>query len=389
MKIGKLILIFLCFWQAAGAQEAGDIVVVLPGSTVHLRAASEGASRYQWYRDGDVLDGATGAIYAAVQEGKYTVISFNAEGCESGISNEIEIRFSGTSSAPAGEGIQYFCHFFDPVLADIEVQGINITWYDAEEGGNVLPDTQPLEEGGTYYASQAPGGPGTESQERLAVTVFLDQCPDLSVSKEVDNPEAPADTPVVFSVRINNETSPEVKDITIRDRLPSGFAYISHNADKGSYNATSGIWEIPLLSGNESAQLLVHAMVLPTGDHTNVAVLDASDPSDTDISNNRAEVTVIPSCLRVYNLFSPNGDGMNDTFRIDCIENYPKNKLEVYNRYGHIVFRQKGYDNTWKGASNVKNTISRNGMLPVGTYYYVLDPGDGSKPVSGWLYIMR
>ncbi|MGS2741975.1 T9SS type B sorting domain-containing protein [Sinomicrobium sp. M5D2P17] len=389
MKIGKLILIFLCFWQAIGAQEADDIVVVPPGSTVHLRAASEGASQYQWFRNGDALSGAVGVIYAATLEGKYTVISFNSEGCESDISNEIEIRFSGTSSPPVGDGIQYFCHFFDPVLADIEVQGLHITWYDAEEGGNILPHTQSLEEGQTYYASQSPGGPGTESRERLAVTVFLDRCPDLSVSKDVDTREAPADAPIVFSVKINNQTSIAVRDIVISDRIPSGFSYTSHNADKGSYNATSGIWDIPLLAGNESAELLVHATVLPTGDYTNIAILDASDPSDTNISNNRAEVTVIPSCLRVYNLFSPNGDGMNDTFRIDCIENYPENKLEVYNRYGHVVFRQKGYDNTWKGASNVKNTISRNGMLPVGTYYYVLDPGDGSKPVSGWLYIMR
>ncbi|UGU16980.1 gliding motility-associated C-terminal domain-containing protein [Sinomicrobium kalidii] len=389
MKIGKVIFIFLCFWQYAGAQEGNEVIVVPPGSTVNLHASSEGATQYQWFRDGVAVDGAVEETYAATLKGKYTVVSINAEGCPSEISNAVEIRFSGSSPPPSGEGEQYFCFVFDPVIADIEVTGEHITWYDAPERGNVLPGTHPLEDGVTYYASQSPGGPGNESEERLAVTVFLNACPDLSVSKSVDNPQPLVDAPVVFSVKVTNETAVTVRNIVIADRLPSGYAYSSHGADKGTYNAPSGVWDIPVLSEDESAELVISATVLSHGDYTNTAYLDNSDPEDTDDTNNSAEATTEPLCLKVYNLFSPNEDGMNDTFRIDCIENYPDNLLQVYNRYGNLVFKQKGYDNTWKGSSNVKNTISRNGMLPVGTYYYVLDLGDGSTPVSGWLYIMR
>ncbi len=181
----------------------------------------------------------------------------------------------------------------------------------------------------------------------------------------------------------------EVRNIAIRDHLPSGFSYTSHTTDSGNYNISSGIWDIPMLSGYANAELQVHAEVLPEGDYTNRAVLDDSDPWDVNSENNFAEVTLIPSCARVYNLFSPNGDGINDVFRIDCIEKYPDNTLEVFNRYGNTVFRQKGYDNTWQGESNVKNTISRNGQLPAGTYYYVLSLGNGTRPVTGWLFIMR
>ncbi|WP_268223689.1 T9SS type B sorting domain-containing protein [Sinomicrobium oceani] len=389
MKIGSFVFIFLCCWCNVNAQETSDIVVVLPGSKVTLNAASEGAVSYQWFLDGEELSGAVGATYIAMQQGKYTVISRNDEGCDSTISNTVEIRFSGRSSPPSGAGEQYFCHFNDPVIADIEVIGAHITWYDEEEGGSILAETTLLEDGSTYYATQAPEGPASESEERLAVTVFLNLCPDLSVSKSVDNQDALIGTPVIFSVKVSNETSLEVRNIAIRDHLPSGFSYTSHTTDNGNYNISSGIWDIPMLSGYANAELQVHAEVLPEGDYTNRAVLDDSDPWDVNSENNFAEVTLIPSCARVYNLFSPNGDGINDVFRIDCIEKYPDNTLEVFNRYGNTVFRQKGYDNTWQGESNVKNTISRNGQLPAGTYYYVLSLGNGTRPVTGWLFIMR
>ncbi|MBC9797355.1 gliding motility-associated C-terminal domain-containing protein [Sinomicrobium weinanense] len=390
MRIRKLFFIFLCFWQYAGAQGNDEIIVIPPGSTVNLHASSRGAFYYQWFRNGEAVNDATGDTYAVVLEGIYTVVSFNVDGCSSEISNEVEVRFSDDSSPPPdGESDQYFCMLYHPVIADIKVTGINITWYDAPREGHVLPGNHPLEEGVTYYASQSPEAGGNESGERLAVTVFPDVCPDLAVTKEVDDPRPLIDRPVNFTVRVANKTPIAIRDIVIVDRLPSGYAYISHWSDKGTYNASSGTWVIPVLPGDETGELQVRATVLFREDYVNVARLSTSDPRDTDETNNRAEAATSPRCLTVYNLFSPNEDGNNDTFRIDCIENYPENQLRVYNRYGNLVFKQKGYDNSWKGSSNIKNTISRNGMLPVGTYYYVLDLGDGSKPVSGWLYIMR
>ncbi len=94
-------------------------------------------------------------------------------------------------------------------------------------------------------------------------------------------------------------------------------------------------------------------------------------------------------CLTIYNEFSPNGDGVNDTFVIDCIENYPDNKTEVYNRWGNKVYEKSGYLNDWDGTSNGRALVKQADKLPVGTYYYVLDLGDGSKPRAGWLYINR
>ena len=74
---------------------------------------------------------------------------------------------------------------------------------------------------------------------------------------------------------------------------------------------------------------------------------------------------------------------------IDCIETFPNNKLEVYNRWGNIVYSKKGYRNDWDGTSNGRAVINGSDQLPVGTYYYVIDLGEGSEPKVGWLYINR
>lgn len=82
--------------------------------------------------------------------------------------------------------------------------------------------------------------------------------------------------------------------------------------------------------------------------------------------------------------FSPNGDGINDNWTIENIEQYPNNMVSVFNRSGKLVYKQKGYENSWNGISN---KIGGNNKLPVGPYIFIIDLGDGSQPTQGWLYI--
>jgi gliding motility-associated-like protein len=92
--------------------------------------------------------------------------------------------------------------------------------------------------------------------------------------------------------------------------------------------------------------------------------------------------------LVVFNEFTPNEDGSNDFFNIKCAEYYPHNKLEIYNRYGSLVYNTSNYKNTWKGVANVDGTFDGT-VLPSGTYYYIFDIGDSKGVKTGWLYIMR
>lgn len=82
------------------------------------------------------------------------------------------------------------------------------------------------------------------------------------------------------------------------------------------------------------------------------------------------------------NLFTPNNDGQNDFFIIPCLNSgdYPQNALSVYNQWGDIVYEAAPYENDWAGTFNNKT-------LPTGTYYYVLNLGNGSTPIQGFIVL--
>ncbi|MET3022557.1 gliding motility-associated C-terminal domain-containing protein, partial [Flavobacterium hydatis] len=76
---------------------------------------------------------------------------------------------------------------------------------------------------------------------------------------------------------------------------------------------------------------------------------------------------------------SPNGDNMNARFVIDNIDDttcYPDNTVEIYNRWGVLVFETRNYNNTtnaFDGFSRGRTTVSEPSGLPTGTYFYILN----------------
>ncbi|TZF81728.1 gliding motility-associated C-terminal domain-containing protein [Pedobacter sp. BS3] len=87
--------------------------------------------------------------------------------------------------------------------------------------------------------------------------------------------------------------------------------------------------------------------------------------------------------LEIPNTFSPNGDGINDTWNIAALNTYPHSVLTVYNRYGNVAFRSVGYPDAWDGKNGGKD-------LPAGIYYYTIDLKErNEKTISGWVVILR
>lgn len=89
------------------------------------------------------------------------------------------------------------------------------------------------------------------------------------------------------------------------------------------------------------------------------------------------------SCI-IPNIITPNNDQVNDVLRIPCLEQLAVNKssLAIFNEWGTQVFRAAPYQNNWSGTFNGKD-------LPIGTYYYIFDAGDGSGSKKGFLIIKR
>ncbi|GAB2814215.1 gliding motility-associated C-terminal domain-containing protein [Ferruginibacter profundus] len=85
---------------------------------------------------------------------------------------------------------------------------------------------------------------------------------------------------------------------------------------------------------------------------------------------------------KVPNTFTPNGDGINETWMIQYLDTYPDNKVQVFTRTGQLVFESKGYKIPWDGKLNGK-------PLPFDTYYYIIEPGNGRAPVTGYVTIVK
>lgn len=234
---------------------------------------------------------------------------------------------------------------------------------------------------------------GDQSEDDEASHTIASPTVDIAITKTADKAGSFFKDTIKFSVIATNNSLYEATNIGIEDVLPAGFALVSQTADLGAYNEAISTWEIPSLLPGASASLEMTVTVTETEAYTNIAQLIYLDQIDDNISNDSDQVTIIVTqeeCLTVFNEFSPNSDGANDTFFIECIEQYPNNTLQVFNRWGTKVFEAQNYDNSWDGTSTGRATINASEKLPVGTYYYTLEPGDGSTPPkAGWLYINR
>ncbi|HSC52466.1 MAG TPA: PKD domain-containing protein [Phnomibacter sp.] len=98
--------------------------------------------------------------------------------------------------------------------------------------------------------------------------------------------------------------------------------------------------------------------------------------SSDEVFVNMLEKPVIP------NAFSPNGDGINDVWQIKYISSYPGAVVQVFDRYGKQIFMSTGYNTPWDGKQGGKE-------LPIGVYYYVIDPKNGREPMKGSVTLIR
>lgn len=109
-----------------------------------------------------------------------------------------------------------------------------------------------------------------------------------------------------------------------------------------------------------------------------LTVIDNNGCSDSDM----VVINVIKDYnIHAKNIITPNGDGINDTWKIDNILPYEKSTVTIVNRYGYIVYEKTGYDNTWDGTDG-KEKVSD------GTYYYIISFSDNDKIYKGHITVL-
>jgi gliding motility-associated-like protein len=91
-----------------------------------------------------------------------------------------------------------------------------------------------------------------------------------------------------------------------------------------------------------------------------------------------------PYDLEMPTGYSPNNDGYNDAFVVHGIEAYPDNHLQVFNRWGNLVYDVDDYKNTWQGTGKTTG-----GPLPDGTYFVILTINSTNKVLKGYVDLRR
>lgn len=106
--------------------------------------------------------------------------------------------------------------------------------------------------------------------------------------------------------------------------------------------------------------------------------------STEDCSDTSTLRVIVLQNLIIPNVFSPNGDGINDKWIITHMDEYATAQVEIFDRYGQMIFQSMGgYSTTpWDGTYNGK-------AVPVGTYFYIINLGNGNSPLSGSVSVIR
>tara|TARA_R110002124_G_scaffold71232_6_gene190937 strand:+ start:4419 stop:7085 length:2667 start_codon:yes stop_codon:yes gene_type:complete len=159
--------------------------------------------------------------------------------------------------------------------------------------------------------------------------------------------------------------------------------------------------------GQTNSTSIIATYIITEGDLvalsiSNKAIVQGTSPNGTVVENTSTKIVDLSLVagelvcrIEVFNALSPNGDGKNDEFFIEGLDCYPDNKVEIYNRWGVLVFEREKYNNkerAFKGKSEGRVTVGQSQDLPTGTYFYILKYSDFDAKViekSGYLYINR
>ncbi|MDI5896081.1 gliding motility-associated C-terminal domain-containing protein [Flavobacterium algoritolerans] len=217
-----------------------------------------------------------------------------------------------------------------------------------------------------------------------------DACGNVSVFTQTINVTIPNSVVTINSSICNDG---EITTTNLNDLLPVG-------------TPTNGTWVDVNNSGGLQGSTL-NAAGLSVRDYTfEYKINDATCPRTIRITMtvNTGCGGIVLACgtVLVHNAFSPNGDGINEKFIIDNIDDtvcYPENTVEIYNRWGVLVYETKGYNNasnSFDGISGGRSTVQQSSGLPTGTYFYILNytsvDNDGkiiTNKKDGYLYLTK
>jgi gliding motility-associated-like protein len=299
---------------------------------------------------------------------------------------------------------------FSLTFNDVKTEGncagsysITRTWTATDTCGNSSTASQTI-------TIEDTTGPTTTTEFSTTITGNCDAIPAKPELVFVDN--CSAVSPVSFSETISNLTADsyvinrkwivsdscgnasefvQTINVTITNSLTSLSGTICNDGETTSIDLTSlfpvgtptnGTWTDVSNTGKLVGNTF-NAASLSVGDYLFEYIINDTNCPRTiritmSVTTGCGGIVLPCGTIVVHNAFSPNGDGINEKFVIDNINDtncYPDNTVEIYNRWGVLVYSTKGYNNTtnaFDGISDGRSTVSQSSGLPAGTYFYIL-----------------
>ena len=377
-----------------------------------------------------------GQLFGMIGEGGYNETGNNHTGLPSGT------YFIGY------EDLEHGCEAYDTVFVD-QNDPINITFVDVEapvcfEGsdgsaravvdGGVPPYTYNWLGTGqtTAMLSNVPAGNYTvrvtDDDACMAENVVtIDDGPQLTVYYDVTDVVCHGENTGSVNVSLQNDAMPVSYDVTLGTMHQTGMSgeqVLFSNLDTGTYffrveDEEGCYYESDITISQPLTGVVIDTIIktLPFCELYHDGVLEAKahggegmltylwsdgeqgsyrdnlrvgDYTLTVEDANGCQATRLISlpyereqCVEIPTAFSPNGDGVNDVWEIRRMsEIYPNCLIEVYDRWAQLIFRSKGYSEPWDGTYN-------GNPLPVNSYHFIIDFGDGSRPQTGQVTIVR
>ena len=188
----------------------------------------------------------------------------------------------------------------------------------------------------------------------------------------------------LVEVKANNCTSTDTTLVTVYNipTVDAGQDLYVMATDLASFKATSSNDVISYTwtpSFNLSSDDILQPTILKPVDTTYKLFVSNGQCTNYDTVH-----VIVLSSFTIPNVFSPNGDGVNDTWEIKGLENYTGITVDVFDRYGRLVFSRRGYHKAWDGTYE-----GQGNPLAVGTYYYIIDIKRGKPLMTGSITILR
>jgi hypothetical protein len=253
---------------------------------------------------------------------------------------------------PTGTSNQSFCAIDVPTINDLVLNTTNVNWYTSASGGLALNSNFPLTNGLVLYAAAIDPITLCENPTRYQVQI------------QVENPQLP-----IIEVE---------QEFCIENGMTLGAINTNGTVINWYDNAVGGNL-VPLTQLLNNGDVYYGASVSPI----------SGCESTTRIP---LEITIINSNLNFFNLITIDDNDLNKELIIQGLEQFPNNSIEIYNRYGNLVWSGVNYNNvtnTFKGMATVSGVVSQGSYLPTGTYFFILSyPNDCEKSeLKGFIQI--